>query len=88
MCCVRLSHWIKITYLLTYLQVCSQLRTHADNVSLPVPRAAAAAERRPGRAAMDRYLLHAGPTAANLQQYSTPCSANLQRVPTKRPLFE
>ena len=51
-------------------QVCVQLPTCADNVALP----AFAAERRAaapcccgaGRAAIDRYLLPAGPTAANL----------------------
>ena len=53
-------------------KVCVQLPTSADNVALP----AFAAERRAaarllltaGRAANDRYLLAAGPTAANPQQ--------------------
>ena len=41
----------------------------ADNVALPASRRAAANDRRPaGRAAIDRYLLGAGPTAANPQQ--------------------
>jgi len=50
-------------------QVCVQLRTSADNVALAAfaaarrAAAAAATDRRPaGRAAIDRYLLIAGPT--------------------------
>jgi len=47
-------------------QVCVQLPTSADNVALPAAFAAVRAVLRPmqlsaGRAAIDRYLLHAGP---------------------------
>jgi len=51
-------------------QVCVQLPTCADNVALPAfaaaRRAAAPCCCGAGRAAIDRYLLPAGPTAANL----------------------
>jgi len=59
---------MKISLITTYLQqVCVQLPTSAEHAALPA--SAAAAERRPaGRAAIDRYLLAAGPTAANPQQ--------------------
>jgi len=50
--------WIE----LLVLHVCVQLLTSANNVTLP----ASNAERR--RAVIDRYLLPAGRTAANLQQ--------------------
>jgi len=58
--------------LLLLLQVCVELPTSADSMA----QAAIAAARRAaarllltaGRAAIDRYLLAAGPTTANLQQ--------------------
>ena len=60
--CYTLSKWC-------LEQVCVQLRTSADNVALPAfaaarrAAAAAATDRRPaGRAAIDRYLMIAGPT--------------------------
>jgi len=53
----------------TRTTVCVQLRTSADNEALPAFGRAAAGDRRPaGRAAIDRCLLGAGPTAANPQQ--------------------
>ena len=52
-----------------HYQVCTELRTSADNVALPACGATAAADcRLAGRAAVDRRLLAAGPTAANPQQ--------------------
>jgi len=49
--------------------VCFQLPTYAENVALPAfaaaSRAAAPCWCGAGRAAIDRYLLLAGPTAAN-----------------------
>jgi len=63
-------------------QVCVQLPTCAENVALPAfaaaRRAAAPCCCDAGRAAIDRYLLPAGPTAANLPDtvpFHRPCSA-------------
>jgi len=58
-------------------QVCVQLPTSADNVTLPTfaanrhaaaPCCGTAAAGRPAAAAVDRYLLPAGPTAAKPPQ--------------------
>ena len=57
--------------MLTAEQVCVQLRTSADNVELPAYAAArrVAADRQlAGRAAIDRYFMSAGSTAATPQQ--------------------
>jgi len=57
--------------MLTAEQVCVQLRMSADNVELPAYAAArrVAADRQlAGRAAIDRYFMSAGSTAATPQQ--------------------
>jgi len=53
----RQQHCMALTF-----PVCVQLPTYADNVALSAFRAAAAAS--------NRYLLPAGPAAANMQQRS------------------
>jgi len=61
------------------IRACVQLRAYADNVALP-----AFARRTPllsaGRAAIDRYLLPAGPTAAILQQRVCCCGPMLRQT--------
>ena len=59
---------------LSFKQARVQLPTYADNVKLPVFAAAAAAR----LAAIDRYFLPAGPTAANLQQRVCCCGSMLE----------
>jgi len=60
-------------------QVCVQLPTSADNVELPAYAAACHAVAQllltASRAAIDHYLLPAGPTAAN--SFATACSGRM-----------